>query len=167
VFSFRCDRKQNLRDVKIHGLFTLLTGLGLHKPRSAALDLNLAASFLLNVFDVVTSATDNLCSQVEATDRFQAYGKLLFGPFALELGLAKCFSRALQVRNTYTTKFIAFKVLRFTATEATLIYQIGQLLCQHLFDHLDSLVESFLRSASNAEIKGRVLAVISDTPGGR
>ena len=109
MFSFRCDTKQNLRDVKVHGLFTLLAGLGLHKPRSATLDLNLAASFLLNVFDVVTSATNNLCSQVEATDRVQAYGKLLFRPFALELELAKCFSHTLQVRNTYTTKFIALE----------------------------------------------------------
>lgn len=167
MFSFRCDTKQNLRDVKVHGLFTLLAGLGLHKPRSATLDLNLAASFLLNVFDVVTSATNNLCSQVEATDRFQAYGKLLFRPFALELELAKCFSHTLQVRNTYTTKFIALEVLGFTATESALIYQIGQLLCQHLFDHLDSLVESFLRSASHAKIKGRVLTVISDTRGSR
>ena len=92
MFSFRCDTKQNLRDVKVHGLFTLLAGLRLHKPRSATLDLDLAASFLLNVFDVVTSATDDLRSQVEATDRFQAYGKLLFRPFALELELAKSFS---------------------------------------------------------------------------
>ena len=82
------------RDVEIHGLVALLAAVWFHETRTATLDLDLAAGFLLNVFDVVTSATDNLCSQIEAADRFETYGKLLFRPFALELGLAKCSSRA-------------------------------------------------------------------------
>jgi hypothetical protein len=59
--------------------------------------------------------------------------------------------------------FIALKVLRFTATEATLIDQVGQFLRQHLLDHLNSLIESFLGCASNAKVKRRVLTVVSAT----
>ena len=162
MFSLGCDIKQNLRDVKIHGLFTLLAGLGLHEARSVTLDLDLAACLLLDEFDVIATATDNLCAQVKAANGLETYRDLLFGPLALET-VSNMFAELTRI--SYTTKFIALKVLRFTATEATLIYQIRQFLCQHLFDHLDSLVEPFLGCAGNAKIKGRVLKVISDAPG--
>jgi hypothetical protein len=66
-----------------------------------------------------------------------------------------------QHRGTHTTKLVTFKVFGFATTETALVNQVGQFLCQHLFDHLDSLVESFLGRASNAEIQRRVLATVS------
>jgi hypothetical protein len=125
------------RDVKVHGLITFLARLRLHETRSAALDLDLAAGLLLNILDIVATTTYDLRTKIEATDGFKTNRELLLGPFA-------------------TTKLVTFKVFGFATTETALVNQVGQFLCQHLFDHLDSLVESFLGRASNAEIQRRV-----------
>jgi hypothetical protein len=66
-----------------------------------------------------------------------------------------------MLRDTYSAKLVALEVLRLTATETTLVYQIGQFLCQHLFDHLDSGIESFLGGASDAKVKRWVLEAVS------
>jgi hypothetical protein len=47
------------------------------------LDLNLAAGLLLDELDVVSAASDNLCSQVKAIDRLKGNRQLLLRPFAL------------------------------------------------------------------------------------
>lgn len=69
--------------MEIHGFIAFLARVGLHETRATALDLDFAACFLLDELDVVATATDNLCSQVKATDGLKTYGDLLFGPLAL------------------------------------------------------------------------------------
>lgn len=71
--------------MKVHGLIALLTALWLHKAGTAAFDLDLAAGFLLDILDIVATATDNLCSQVKAADGLKTYGNLFLGPLALVL----------------------------------------------------------------------------------
>lgn len=118
-----------LRNVKIHRLVTLLAGQRFHETGSTALDLNLAAGFLLNVLDVVTSTANNLCSQVEAADRLQTNRELLFRPFALECHVSPEALQMMRFQCTYATELITLKVFRLTATETTLVNQVWQFLC--------------------------------------
>ena len=74
--------------MEVHGLIAFLAGVGLHETRAATLDLHLTACLLLDELDIVATATNNLCSQVKATNGLKAYGNLLFGPLALLLWLA-------------------------------------------------------------------------------
>jgi uncharacterized protein with von Willebrand factor type A (vWA) domain len=74
---------RNLRNVQIHGFIAFSSSVVLHETRSTTLDLDTASSFLLNVFDVGTTLTDNLSTEVESNDRFKVHGNLLFGPLAL------------------------------------------------------------------------------------
>jgi hypothetical protein len=69
--------------VEIHGLIALLAALWLHEARTTALDLDLAAGLLLDVLDIVATATNDLCSQVKAADGLETYGDFFFGPLAL------------------------------------------------------------------------------------
>jgi len=108
-------------NMEIHRLVALLAGGLLHKAGTSSFDLDFAARFLLNVFDVVSTSTDDLGSQVETTDRFKANGDLLFGPFA-------------------PTKLVAFEILRLAAAESPFIYQVRELLLHHIFNHGDSLL---------------------------
>ena len=73
----------NLRNVQIHRLVAFSSSVVLHETGSTTLDLDTASSFLLNVFDVGTTLTDNLSTEVESNDRFKVHGNLLFGPLAL------------------------------------------------------------------------------------
>jgi putative ubiquitin-RnfH superfamily antitoxin RatB of RatAB toxin-antitoxin module len=74
---------RDLRNVQIHGFIAFSSSVVLHKSRSTALDLDTASGFLLDVFDVGTTLTDNLSTEVESNDRFEVYGNLLLGPLAL------------------------------------------------------------------------------------
>ena len=142
------------RDVEIHGLFTLLAGLGLHEARSATLDLDLAACLLLDEFDVIATATDNLCAQVKAANGLETYRDLLFGPLALET-VSNMFAELTRI--SYSTKLIALKVLGLPTTEATFVYQVRKVFFHHLLDHFYSLVQAFFGGASNTEVQRRVL----------
>lgn len=108
----------HLRNVEVHGLIALLAGVGLHETRTATLDLHLAACLLLDKLDIVATATDNLCSQIKATNRLQTYGDLLFGPLALFL-VSDIF--ALVDRQTYPTILVTFKVLGLATAETTFV----------------------------------------------
>lgn len=82
---------ERLRNVKIHWLVALSVGTVLREARVAALDLNPASSLLLDVFDISTSMTNYLRSQIESRDRLEVNWDALFGPFALRnVRLAKC-----------------------------------------------------------------------------
>jgi hypothetical protein len=62
---------------------------------------------------------------------------------------------------TDSSELVTLEVLGFTATKTTLIYQVRQFLCKHLFDHLDSSIESFFRRAGNAEVERGILESVS------
>lgn len=72
-----------VRYVKVHRLITFSVRTVLHEPRVSAFDLDAAARFLLDVFDVSTAMTDYLCSQIETGDGLEVDCNTLFGPFAL------------------------------------------------------------------------------------
>jgi hypothetical protein len=97
----------NIRDVEVHWLLALLAGLRLHKARTATLDLDFAAGFLLDVLDVVASTANYLCTQVEAADGLKTYRELLFGPFTLS-DVSEEFCRLAEKRtrpNSSRSKF--------------------------------------------------------------
>ena len=125
------------RNVEIHGLVALLAAHWLHETRATALDLDFAASLLLDELDVVATATDNLGSQVEAADRLKTYRHLLLGPLALMIiSMLKIGWKEVA----YSTILIALELLRFATTEPALIYEVREIFLHHLFDHLYSLV---------------------------
>ena len=74
---------ENLRYMQIHWLIALSTSTMLHETRIAALDLNTASCFLLDVLNVSASMTHDLCSQVESRKGLKVDGNTLFRPFAL------------------------------------------------------------------------------------
>jgi hypothetical protein len=69
--------------MQIHRFIAFGSSVVLHEARSTALDLDTASSFLLDVFDIRTTLTYHLSTEVEANDRFEVHGNLLFGPLAL------------------------------------------------------------------------------------
>ena len=106
---------QYSRDMQIHLLITFPSGIVLHEPTSTPLDLHTAARLLLDMLDVAATSANNLRTKIEAWDRFQIDRDALFGPLA-------------------TTHVIALNLLlRFSATEATLVYKVGKLLLHELF----------------------------------
>jgi len=142
------------RDVEIHGLVALLAAVWFHETRTATLDLDLAACLLLDEFDVIATATDNLCAQVKAANGLETYRDLLFGPLALEI-VSNMFAELTRI--SYSTKLIALKVLGLPTTEATFVYQVRKVFFHHLLDHFYSLVQAFFGGASNTEVQRRVL----------
>ncbi len=69
--------------MEIHRLVTLSIRAMLHETGIAPLDLDTAASFLLDVLDVSTPMTNDLCSQIETWDGLEVDGYTLFRPFTL------------------------------------------------------------------------------------
>ena len=69
--------------MKIHILIALSTSTVLHESRAAALYLDTASSFLLDMFDIRTTVSDNLSTEVEAREGLKIDRDLLFRPFAL------------------------------------------------------------------------------------
>lgn len=66
-----------------HVLIALAAGRCFHVAGAAALDLDAAPGFLLDVFDVGSAVSDDLGTEVEARHRLEANRDLLLGPFAL------------------------------------------------------------------------------------
>jgi hypothetical protein len=73
---------RHLRNMQIHLLITLHLGVMLFETASSALDLNSAASLLLNVFHVRSASSHNLGAQVESRNRLEVDRDALFGPLA-------------------------------------------------------------------------------------
>jgi hypothetical protein len=58
---------------------------------------------------------------------------------------------------TYPAKLITLELLRLATAEPAFIYQVREVFFHHLFDHLYSLVQTFLGGAGDAEIQWRAL----------
>lgn len=131
--------------MQIHLLIALHLGIVLLETAASALDLDSAASLLLDVFHVRPASSDDLGAQVESGNRLKVDGDALFGPLA-------------------TSEVVALDLRRILsrATETALVDQVRQFLLHHFFDLLDSLLEAFLGSAGNVEIKGWVLQKMSE-----
>ena len=69
--------------VKVHWLITFLISAMFDEAGVAPLNLDPASGFLLNVFDVGASVSDNLRSQVESLNGLEIDGDALFRPLAL------------------------------------------------------------------------------------
>ena len=54
-----------------------------NETRATALDLHTTASLLLDVLDIGTTLTNDLCAQIEARYRFKINRDALLRPFAL------------------------------------------------------------------------------------
>lgn len=75
---------RDLRNMEIHGLIALLASVVLDKAGATTLDLDAAASLLLNVLNIGATVADNLSTKVETRDRFEVDRNLFFGPFTLK-----------------------------------------------------------------------------------
>jgi hypothetical protein len=130
--------------MEIHLLVALHLGVVLLETASSSLDLNSAARLLLDVFYVGPTSSDNLSAQVKSRNGLEVDRDALFGPLA-------------------ASQVVAFDLRRILsrATETAFVDQVGQFLLHHLFNLLDSLLEAFLGSASNVEVKGWVLRRMS------
>ena len=69
--------------MQIHRLIAFPSSAMFNEARSAAFNLDLAASLLLDMFNVSTALPDYLSTQVESGDWFGVDRKPFFGPFAL------------------------------------------------------------------------------------
>jgi hypothetical protein len=70
--------------MKEHGFIAFPAGVSFHKPGATALDLDLAAGTLLDMFHVCAALSDNLSAKVETRDWLQIDRDALFGPFTLD-----------------------------------------------------------------------------------
>jgi hypothetical protein len=70
--------------VEEHVLIRLLVRCGFVITRSTTFNLDTAASFMLNMFNISATMAYNLCTKVKAWSGFQIYGNLFFQPFALK-----------------------------------------------------------------------------------
>jgi hypothetical protein len=69
--------------VEIHGFVAFLAGCVILVARSLAFDLNTTPSFSLNVLDIGSALSDDLCSEIESWQGFQIDRNPLFRPFSL------------------------------------------------------------------------------------
>lgn len=75
---------QDVRNMQEHVLVAFASRRVLNIARTAALDLNSAASLMLDVLHIRSAVSDDLGSQIEAGDRVKGDGDLFLGPFALQ-----------------------------------------------------------------------------------
>lgn len=114
-FSFLNLRGLRAGNMQVHWFVGLLASTVFHEAASPSLDLNSAAGFLLDVLDVRTTLSDDLCAKIEAGDVLHVYGDLFLGPFA-------------------SSEFIPFKRFRLSAPEASFVNQVRKLLFHELFN---------------------------------
>lgn len=69
--------------MEIHVIVAFPVSRGLKISRTTALDLDTAASLLLNVLHVRATMSNNLSSEVETSNLFEIDRYLCLGPFAL------------------------------------------------------------------------------------
>lgn len=110
----------------------------LHEPTPASLDLHPTLRLLLDILDITAPLPDDLRAEVEAGDGLEVDWDTLFRPFA-------------------TPERIALNRLWFSATESTLVDQVGEFLLHELVDLLHGFVETVFARARDVEVEGRVL----------
>ena len=138
--SRQCGSKGNasLRNVQIHLLITLLIGVMFSEATASSLDLYATLCFGLNVFDIASTCTYYLRSEVEAMDGFEVDGNALLRPLPPPKG-------------------ITLDLLRLSATEAAFIDEVGKFLFHELFDLLHRLFETVFGDAGDVEVEWWVL----------
>lgn len=141
--------------MQIHLLIAFSASTMLHKSRIAALDLNTASRFLLDVLNVSASMTHDLCSQIESRKGLKIDGDTLFRPFALVS--RQSFGIMVLGRTTYAPKFIPFNLFWFPTSETSLINQIRQLLLHKFLHFQNRFFEAIFRSTGDVEVQWRVL----------
>jgi hypothetical protein len=139
--------RKYVRNVQVHLLIALHLSVVFLESTATSLDLDTATCLLLNVLDVRSTSSNNLGAQVETRDRLEIDRDALLRPLA-------------------TSQVIALDLGLFLsrATEATFVDQIREFLLHHLFNFLDSCLQTFLRDAGNVEVKRRVLEEMSACP---
>ena len=112
VSNLRSDYRSNehLRNMQIHLFITLLPCLVVHEATATSLDLDAATGFLLDMFDILSTGTYDLGTEIEARNGFEIDGDTLFWPFAASV----------------LVTFLRFR--RFATTEAAFINEIRKLL---------------------------------------
>ena len=139
--------RKYVRNVQVHLLIALHLSVVLLESTATSLDLDSATRLLLDVLDVRSTSSNDLGAQVETRDRLEIDRDALLRPLA-------------------TSQVIALDLGLFLsrATEATFVDQIREFLLHHLFNFLDSCLQTFLRDAGNVEVKRRVLEEMSACP---
>lgn len=130
----------------------------LDEAGAAALDLDTAASFLLDVFDVGTAVADDLSTEVEARDGLEVHGDFLLWPFALKYW--SVYSRSKEIHHLehhYPSILITLDLLGLSAAEAPLVNKVGQFLLHKLVDFGDGLLKAFLGGTRDVEVERRNL----------
>jgi hypothetical protein len=133
--------------MQIHLLIALHLSIVLLESTASALDLDSATRLLLDVLDVRSTSSNDLSAQVESGNGFEIDRDALLRPLA-------------------TAQVIALDLGLFLsgAAESTFVDQIREFLLHHLFDFLNSSLQTFLRDAGNVEVKRRVLEEMSACP---
>lgn len=124
--------------MQIHLLIALPAGIVLHEATSSALDLHATPCLLLDVLYVTSTRTHNLRTQVEARDGLEVDWDALFRPLT-------------------TAERVTLNLFWLSATEATLVDQVGQFLLHELVDLLDGFLEAVFGGAGNMEVERWVL----------
>jgi hypothetical protein len=147
VSQDRYTSPRNVRNVEIHLLITLHLSIMFLESTAPTLDLDSATRLLLDVLDIRSTSSNDLGAQVETGNGLEIDRDTLLRPLA-------------------TAQMIALDLGLFLsrATEATLVDQIRKFLLHHLFDFLDSCLQTFLRDACDVEVKRRVLEEMSASP---
>ena len=139
--------RKYVRNMQVHLLIALHLSAVLLESTATSLDLDSATRLLLDVLDVRSTSSNDLGAQVETRDRLEIDRDALLRPLA-------------------TSQVIALDLGLFLsrATEATFVDQIREFLLHHLFNFLDSCLQTFLRDTGNVEVKRRVLEKMSACP---
>lgn len=141
-----------------HGFVTFPASARFDESRTAALDLNTAASLLLDVLHVGAALADNLSTQVESRNRLEVDRNPLIRPFALYKVSTVTFPSQICSRKSYATKLIAlYLLLRLPPTEPSLVDQVGEFLLHQIVDDLYSLLKTFLVGAGHMKVERWVL----------
>jgi hypothetical protein len=107
--------------MKVHVLIALTASTVFHESGSPPFDLDTASSFLLNMFNISSSMTNNLSTKVKPRNWFKINRNLLLGPFALFLVSQNCLKVS---NNTHSTKLVSLNLLWLSSAEASFIYEI-------------------------------------------
>lgn len=141
-----------------HRLITLPASTGLDKSRAAALDLDTAASLLLDVLHVGATLADNLRTEVESRNGFEVDGNALIRPFALYIVSNESIFLPNHGRKAYATKLVPLSLLLgFPAAEPSFVNQVRKFLLHEIVDDLHSLLKAILAGAGHMKVKRGVL----------
>lgn len=129
-----------VRNMQIHLLITLPARVMLHEPTATAFDLHAAARLALDVLDIASAGAHDLRAQVEARNGFEIDGNALFRPLA-------------------ATERVTLDLWLFSAAEAALVDEVGEILLHKLINLLYRFLEAVFGRAGDVKVKGWVLYI--------